>query len=95
MTDNRLRLNNSKRVTLKKEHWRVENQTPSELKDDLLTAITRMYRAQDDAHQIIEAEVEKRYPKADRDVMRKYNGYFAGGLIKTGVKDYRKGGMFY
>ena len=74
MTDNRLRLNNSKRATLKKEHWRVVNQTPSELKDDLLTAITRMYRAQDDAHQIIEAEVEKRYPKADRDVMRKYNG---------------------
>ena len=32
MTDNRLRLNNSKRVALKKEHWRVVNQTPSELK---------------------------------------------------------------
>jgi len=74
MTDNRLRLNNSKRVALKKEHWRVVNQTPSELKDNLLSASTRFYSAQQDAHKIIEAEVEKRYPKADRDVLRKYNG---------------------
>ena len=73
MTDNRLRLNNSKRVALKKEHWRVVNQTPSELKDNLLSASTRFYSAQQDAHKIIEAEVEKRYPKADRDVLRKYN----------------------
>jgi len=74
MADNRLRLNNSKRMALKKEHWRVINQTPSELKDNLLTATTRMYRSQEDAFKIIEDEVEKRYPKADRDVMRKYNG---------------------
>ena len=73
MADNRLRLNNSKRVALKKEHWRVVNQTPSELKDNLLSASTRFYSAQQDAHKIIEAEVEKRYPKADRDVLRKYN----------------------
>jgi len=74
MADNRLRLNNSKRMALKKEHWRVINQTPSELKDNLLTATTRMYQSQEDAFKIIEDEVEKRYPKADRDVMRKYNG---------------------
>jgi hypothetical protein len=74
MADNRLRLNNSKRMALKKEHWRVINQTPSELKDNLLTATTRMYRSQEDAFKIIEDEVEKRYPKADLDVMRKYNG---------------------
>ena len=73
MTDNRLRLNNSKRVALKKEHWRVVNQTPSELKDNLLSAGTRFYSAQQDAHKVIEAEVEKRYPKADLDVLRKYN----------------------
>ena len=73
MADNRLRLNNSKRVALKKEHWRVVNQTPSELKDNLLSASTRFYSAQQDAHKIIEAEVDKRYPKADRDVLRKYN----------------------
>jgi len=74
MADNRLRLNNSKRMALKKEHWRVINQTPSELKDNLLGASTRFYSAQQDAHIIIETEVETRYPKPDRDVMRKYNG---------------------
>ena len=72
MTD-RLRLNGAKRSALKKEHWKVVLQTPCEQKDNLIDAQTRFYSAQDDVHKICSQLVEERFPKADRDVMRKYN----------------------
>ena len=72
MTD-RLRLNGAKRSALKKEHWKVVLQTPCEQKDNLIDAQTRFYSAQDDVHKICSQVVEERFPKADRDVMRKYN----------------------
>ena len=72
MTD-RLRLNGAKRSALKKEHWKVVLQTPCEQKDNLIEAQTRFYSAQDDVHKICTQVVEDRFPKADRDVMRKYN----------------------
>jgi hypothetical protein len=72
MTD-RLRLNGAKRSALKKEHWKVVLQTPCEQKDNLVNAQTRFYSAQDDVHKICTQVVEDRFPKADRDVMRKYN----------------------
>ena len=72
MTD-RLRLNGAKRSALKKEHWKVVLQTPCEQKDNLVEAQTRFYSAQDDVHKICTQVVEDRFPKADRDVMRRYN----------------------
>jgi len=72
MTD-RIRLNTSKRSALKKEHYKVVLQTPCEQKDNLISAQTHFYKAQTDIHKICEQLVEERFPKADRDVMRKYN----------------------
>lgn len=73
MTDNRVRLNASKRSALKKEHWKVVLQTPCGQKDDLINAQTRFFSTQTDVHEICKKLVEERFPKADRDVMRKYN----------------------
>jgi len=72
MTD-RLRLNGAKRSALKKEHWKVNLQTPCEQKDNLINAQTHFYNTQTDVHEICKQVVEERFPKADRDVMRKYN----------------------
>jgi len=72
MTD-RLRLNGAKRSALKKEHWKVVLQTPCEQKDNLIDAQTRFFSTQTDVHEICKKLVEERFPKADRDVMRKYN----------------------
>ena len=72
MTD-RLRLNGAKRSALKKEHWKVVLQTPCEQKDNLIDAQTRFFSTQTDVHEICKKVVEERFPKADRDVMRKYN----------------------
>ena len=72
MTD-RLRLNGAKRSALKKEHWKVVLQTPCEQKDNLIYAQTRFFSTQTDVHEICKKLVEERFPKADRDVMRKYN----------------------
>jgi len=72
MTD-RLRLNGAKRSALKKEHWKVVLQTPCEQKDNLVNAQTRFYSTQTDVHEICKKLVEERFPKADRDIMRKYN----------------------
>ena len=72
MTD-RLRLNGAKRSALKKEHWKVVLQTPCEQKDNLINAQTRFFSTQTDVHEICKKLVEERFPKADRDVMRKYN----------------------
>ncbi len=72
MTD-RLRLNSAKRSALKKEHWKVVLQTPCEQKDNLIDAQTRFFSTQTDVHEICKKLVEERFPKADRDVMRKYN----------------------
>ena len=72
MTD-RIRLNTSKRSALKKEHYKVVLQTPCEQKDNLINAQTHFYKTQTDIHKICEQLVEERFPKADRDVMRKYN----------------------
>jgi len=84
MTDNnRLRLNATKRSALKKEHWKVVLQTPCEQKDNLLDATTRFYSAQEDIHKICEQVVETRFPKADLDVMRKYNSDRSYGTTFT------------
>ena len=72
MTD-RLRLNGAKRSALKKGHWGVNLQTPCEQKDNLINAQTRFFSTQTDVHEICKKLVEERFPKADRDVMRKYN----------------------
>ena len=72
MTD-RVRLNGAKRSALKKEHWKVVLQTPCEQKDNLINAQTRFFSTQTDVHEICKKLVEERFPKADRDVMRKYN----------------------
>ena len=69
----RLRLNGAKRSALKKEHWKVNLQTPCEQKDNLINAQTHFFTAQTDVHEICKKVVEARFPKADRDVMRKYN----------------------
>jgi len=69
----RLRLNGAKRSALKKEHWKVVLQTPCEQKDNLINAQTRFFSTQTDVHEICKKLVEERFPKADRDVMRKYN----------------------
>ena len=69
----RLRLNGAKRSALKKEHWKVNLQTPCEQKDNLINAQTHFYKTQTDVHEICKQLVEERFPKADRDVMRKYN----------------------
>ena len=69
----RLRLNGAKRSALKKEHWKVNLQTPCEQKDNLINAQTHFYNTQTDVHEICKQVVEERFPKADRDVMRKYN----------------------
>ena len=69
----RLRLNGAKRSALKKEHWKVNLQTPCEQKDNLINAQTHFFTAQTDVHEICKKVVEERFPKADRDVMRKYN----------------------
>lgn len=83
MTDNRVRLNASKRSALKKEHWKVVLQTPCEQKDNLINAQTRFYSAQEDIHKICEQVVEARFPKADLDVMRKYNSDMTYGTTFT------------
>tara|TARA_R100000657_G_C4653286_1_gene97469 strand:- start:30 stop:911 length:882 start_codon:yes stop_codon:yes gene_type:complete len=72
MTD-RIRLNGAKRSLLKKGHWGVNLQTPCEQKDNLIDAQTRFFSTQTDVHEICKKLVEERFPKADRDVMRKYN----------------------
>ena len=83
MTDNRVRLNASKRSALKKEHWKVVLQTPCEEKDNLVNAQTRFYSAQEDIHKICVQAVEGRFPKADLDVMRKYNSNRSYGTTFT------------
>ena len=72
MTD-RIRLNGAERSLLKKGHWGVNLQTPCEQKDNLIDAQTRFFSTQTDVHEICKKLVEERFPKADRDVMRKYN----------------------
>ena len=69
----KIRLNGAKRSALKKEHWKVNLQTPCEQKDNLINAQIHFYKAQTDIHEICKQLVEVRFPKADRDVMRKYN----------------------
>ena len=82
MTD-RLRLNGAKRSALKKEHWKVVLQTPCEQKDNLINAQTRFFSTQTDVHEICKKLVEERFPKADRDVMRKYNNIIDRGYMHS------------
>lgn len=87
MTD-QVRLNSAKRSALKKEHWKVVLQTPSELKDELLEATTRFYSTQTDVHNICQQVVEARFPKADLDIMRKYNGVTDNGYSSYNSRNF-------
>jgi hypothetical protein len=86
MTD-RIRLNGAKRSALKKGHWKVVLQTPCEQKDNLIDAQTRFFSTQTDVHEICKKIVEERFPKADRDVMRKYNSDMSYGTRFTTMDD--------
>jgi|TARA_R110000796_G_scaffold47365_1_gene113976 hypothetical protein len=71
-------LNKTKREAYKKAFKQVVSQTPSQEKEDLLKCQTYFREARTTLHDLTVKLVEKRYPKEDLEVLRKYNNQSSG-----------------